>query len=971
MLLVLVSAITLALVAERIIFAWVCLLFHLFNQGPDRKSTWFIGTLVQNVTSLIGSAVTSVARLFSFSLRGLLIVSFILIIWAFAFICARYSSEGLLAFQRVYNSSTGGAFRLVFVLPVQLLQLLWDACIPIYNLMVYCVKTIPTRILLENVLRNVSNFESSMFNFALFVQALVKSLVDYVDVIMSPPDSFDPNLRLLDLITPLSYWRLTVSYMLAWLGDVCSVASSLGDIIAYPFLDINFGLGMHNLINSVLTLAIQVPTVTTQRCKAGGGAMVYCIPDFEPVVELAVNGVRRMGFMFDNWLDVVAIIIQSVLTNTSPACTGWTVVNFLSKDGLMGVNETVIVGIDDNHFAKTDGWNIEVYSRTNVQGFPSAFPSQMNVNYGVAIVSVTSEIKGLMGCACVDQNYGMQIVCAVAPMDALTPSFYVPVEFNVPTTSFYMGCAKSKIRLDSIRWPVTRSTSPNSNARGSLTAQAALYVRPMCSSEWTDIVCLETFKLANCFPYCMALWTKNYIGSMVLRSGAEWANTVAMGRRDCGLHSWDLRSGDLVSVTNTLRQNSGVKSTWMDVEVQLNNSQCVYASNIFSRMLKSDSPSYAAYRSILLEDQPFAFAGDLVLTAVNTVGTTWGVHVQRVYGNQANEFTMVDVNKFIPALQPCATPSDCTIAANSCGTGRCRVAIPYSFDSTPWVNIPAVATDRFIFWITNPSMNMYQSVNHVCRQFSSGANAFQAESSYSSIQVWRMDPYEFCPIDPLTNTRRCPEDSSATFRTLPGFLSMNNNMKMCTQWFFVVAPTITYINQFNLALTVLNTTFMNVDTDTLRPVNASAARSVAPEIEPPRLKIQPHVGSSQDLPFFLLHLEMLEYVLLHLIETFHATEPSIRKRLDVREAFVELGLVALVRACDHQHRVIDVVREHLIRKHRLQLLQLTRHGARDELDLILAEVWDRLKLLRQRHWFPCLFLFDIGFPVSYFFIIVV
>jgi hypothetical protein len=90
-----------------------------------------------------------------------------------------------------------------------------------------------------------------------------------------------------------------------------------------------------------------------------------------------------------------------------------------------------------------------------------------------------------------------------------------------------------------------------------------------------------------------------------------------------------------------------------------------------------------------------------------------------------------------------------------------------------------------------------------------------------------MDPFEFCPIDPMTGRRQCPEDTSATFRTLPGFVSMNNNMKVCSETFLVVAPTLTYVNRLNLALTVLNTTFANIDTDTLRPINASLARSVA------------------------------------------------------------------------------------------------------------------------------------------------
>jgi hypothetical protein len=119
---------------------------------------------------------------------------------------------------------------------------------------------------------------------------------------------------------------------------------------------------------------------------------------------------------------------------------------------------------------------------------------------------------------------------------------------------------------------------------------------------------------------------------------------------------------------------------------------------------------------------------------------------------------------------------------------------------------------------------------------SAGTLAFKAESSYSSIQVWRMDPYEFCPIDPQTGVRRCPEDASSTFRTLPGFISGTGSMStVCEQYFPVVTPmlTYTYVNDYSLALTVLNTTFANVDTSTLRPINASKSRPA----EPLRLEI--------------------------------------------------------------------------------------------------------------------------------------
>jgi hypothetical protein len=84
MLLILVSAITIALVVERITFAWVSLLFHLFNQGPDRKSTWFVGALVQNAVGLMSSIASAVSRLFAIGFKGLLFLTIVLILWGVA-----------------------------------------------------------------------------------------------------------------------------------------------------------------------------------------------------------------------------------------------------------------------------------------------------------------------------------------------------------------------------------------------------------------------------------------------------------------------------------------------------------------------------------------------------------------------------------------------------------------------------------------------------------------------------------------------------------------------------------------------------------------------------------------------------------------------------------------------------------------------------------------------------------------------
>jgi hypothetical protein len=340
----------------------------------------------------------------------------------------------------------------------------------------------------------------------------------------------------------------------------------------------------------------------------------------------------------------------------------------------MGLNETTIVGIASSVFAKTDGWNIELYTRTSTSSLPGAFPLAMSVSYGIAAVSASVDVKGLLGCTCTDQDYGMQIICAVAPLDSLTPAFYVrvPVEFRVPTTSFYMGCGRSKIKLDAIRWPATRYTSPNSRAVDSPIAEAVLWVRPACGSDTIDVVCVETFKLAGCFPYCMALWTKGYTGSMILRSASEWQNTVAMMNRDCGLHTWDLKSGDMTEVTQRLRQNSGIKSTWMDEEVQLNSSQCVYAPNTFSRMIRNTTNAYASYRSVAITGQPFAFAGDLALTAVNTVGNTWGVDVQRIWGNQVSGYILFIIHTTLTSSAHAPTCRSATTVGFETKTDPCH-----------------------------------------------------------------------------------------------------------------------------------------------------------------------------------------------------------------------------------------------------------------------------------------------------------
>ena len=630
---------TLMLLCERFIFAIVCLLCHFLGCGSDKRSVWFVSTVIQSTMNLATGIMSALSRLITFSLRGLVWCVLMMMFWGMLYVAAHHAPAAMVSFQRVYNSNMGGLIRYVLVVPANSMLLLWDALIPIWNLFVYCVKTIPVRVLLENVLQNVSDFESSILELAYAVETLMTSLFTYITTWMFPPDSFDAGLRILDLMTPLGHMRLCVSYILAWFGKMCAIGLPPLDWIMYPFLDINFGEAVHYLVNAFLFLVMHVPAITIDRCQAGGSQLMYCLPDFEPVFDLTVRGVRNFGFGIDNWLDVTLLIVQAALVGTNPVCTGWSVVDFHTGDGqdtLMGINETRVIGISAYEFVKTDGRNMELYTRTTVQQFPNAFPFDVRLDFGLALVTASQDAKGVMGCKCTDESFGMQIVCAVASLHDGESGFLVPVEFRIPTTSFYMGCSKSKIKLESIRWPVSRYTAPGVKSSASPIAEAAIWVRPFCSSEWIDIACIDTFSLAGCFPYCMGLWTKGYTGSVVLRDADEWATSVSMMNRDCGLHTWDVRSGALAEATAKLRNNSGVTNAWMNNnEIQTGSSHCIYSGATLSRMVKTSVPAYSVYRSVDLTNQPFAFAGDLAFTAVQTSSAnTWGVKVSRIWGNQ-------------------------------------------------------------------------------------------------------------------------------------------------------------------------------------------------------------------------------------------------------------------------------------------------------------------------------------------------
>ena len=82
---------------------------------------------------------------------------------------------------------------------------------------------------------------------------------------------------------------------------------------------------------------------------------------------------------------------------------------------------------------------------------------------------------------------------------------------------------------------------------------------------------------------------------------------------------------------------------------------CVQASQARTLMGKEvyqTASKKNVYRSILLPGQPFAYAGDVTLTAVQLNDGKYAVAVDRLYGSEANEFSMINVLREFPAHPP-------------------------------------------------------------------------------------------------------------------------------------------------------------------------------------------------------------------------------------------------------------------------------------------------------------------------------
>ena len=87
---------------------------------------------------------------------------------------------------------------------------------------------------------------------------------------------FDVGPQTLDVVKSMADVRNAVVAGVAFASNLCTTLNLVIGIVTYPFMDLNFATGLHNLFNAVLFLLLQISDMTYRTSAACGTARRAC-----------------------------------------------------------------------------------------------------------------------------------------------------------------------------------------------------------------------------------------------------------------------------------------------------------------------------------------------------------------------------------------------------------------------------------------------------------------------------------------------------------------------------------------------------------------------------------------------------------------------------------------------------------------------------------------------------------------------
>lgn len=450
----------------------------------------------------------------------------------------------------------------------------------------------------------------------------------------------------------------------------------------------------------------------------------------------------------------------------------------------------------------------------------------------------------------------MQISCAILSRDAaigtlnedslgLSAPADVPVRFFNPNTALYMKCSETKIQVQSARFPLWRlgehvdtldgrgqdyfdplsDSTQSSSADGPDEVDMVLWVQPLCDAS-ADVVspqCSKFFGDAGCFPYCMAArQTGSRNDGLVLYGAHDWETRVQLRDTNCAGQLAVDAPEEVVkfydnSTAATLYSYRGQVYSTLDIvggqyyffeSWSPTRQTCTFNPTVTSRVSRDEVAITEGFhpaenfRPVLLDDQPFVFAGETALTLYQPSPGVYRVRVQRLYGQQGtNMFSLVTTASELEAHMPCYTLADCG-EDNAFDPSYFKVTAPYSSVESPFSHNPAVMTKWAVLWATNPSYDMFSSFLSWCAGETNYELQVMVRSSHGPIRLFRANAFS-----PSAYTKvQGRVGATGTFTKLEesGFLDAGElTADMCYQNFNLRVQSMEYLNDRNVAVEVL------------------------------------------------------------------------------------------------------------------------------------------------------------------------
>jgi len=197
---------------------------------------------------------------------------------------------------------------------------------------------------------------------------------------------------------------------------------------------------------------------------------------------------------------------------------------------------------------------------------------------------------------------------------------------------------------------------------------------------------------------------------------------------------------------------------------------------------------------------------------------------------------MTTVQKMFPAesIDGDRTPSDSSVTE--------KLIVPPVYSEMSGIQHPAVSTSDSVFFAVNPSLAMFKGFGQWC--ISHGlASSLQISvlSSYSPVRIWKINPYSYCPGG--DNGGKMCHEQHAEHVDVPGAYLPNAtsvfDAQDCTRDIALAVTSMEYLNEENIAVTVLHASFEEFDLSTGRlAANATRAMYKIMYLNPSRMSIQ-------------------------------------------------------------------------------------------------------------------------------------